>query len=62
MGSYLANSDTERREMLAAMGRSSVDELFSGIPQKVLGAELSLPPGMAEMEVFAKLSGLASEN
>jgi glycine dehydrogenase subunit 1 len=62
MGSYLANTDDDRREMLAGMGRLSIDELFAPIPREVLTTELSLPPGMAEMEVAEKIEGLAAEN
>jgi glycine dehydrogenase subunit 1 len=62
MGSYLPNTGAGRREMLAAMGRSSVEELFSAIPEKALSPELSLPPGMAEMELAKEMGGLAAEN
>ena len=62
MGSYLALTETDRREMLAALGVSSVDELFSGIPDKVKIKELKLPSGLSEMEVLKKFSGFAAEN
>ena len=62
MGSYLALTDADRRDMLTVLGLKEVDGLFSGIPEKVKAKELSLPPGLSEMEVSRKLSGLAAEN
>jgi glycine dehydrogenase subunit 1 len=48
--------------MLAAIGRGSVDELFAAIPKEALAGELSLPAGMAEMELVKEIGGLAAEN
>ena len=62
MGSYLALTDTDRGEMLAALGISAVDELFSPIPGKVKVKDLNIPSGLSEMEVNRKLSALAAEN
>ena len=62
MGSYLALTDTDRKEMLAALGIRETDELFSQIPENVMVKELKLPTGLSEMEVSRKLSGLAGEN
>ena len=62
MGSYLALTDADRREMLAALGLNEVDEIFSCIPENVKPKKLNLPSGLSEMEVSRKLSGLAAEN
>jgi glycine dehydrogenase subunit 1 len=62
MGSYLPNTGDSRREMLARIGRDSVEELFSVVPEKVRSPELSLPPGMAELELAREIGGLAAEN
>jgi glycine dehydrogenase subunit 1 len=50
--------------MLAAIGVSSVQEIFDRqIPEGVrLGRELELPQGLSEQEVFAHLSELAGRN
>ena len=49
--------------MLAAIGISSMEELFADIPQAVrLTRELDLPAGMAEQEVYEHLSALAARN
>ena len=49
--------------MLDAIGVKSIDDLFADIPEGVrLGRELNIPAGMAEFEVFDKLSALADKN
>jgi glycine dehydrogenase subunit 1 len=49
--------------MLAAIGVSSVDELFAEIPDAVrLSRPLDLPSGMAEQEVYEHLASLAARN
>ena len=49
--------------MLAAVGRSSIDELFEQIPASVrLGRPLTVPDGVSEMELVADLRGLAGRD
>src|SRR5688500_15058365 len=49
--------------MLAKIGASSIDELFSDIPEKLrLGRPLDLPEGMSEQDVFDHLAALAARN
>src|SRR3954452_6204931 len=49
--------------MLAAIGASSMEELFADIPEAVcLKRELDLPAGMAEQEVYEHLAALAARN
>src|SRR5690349_23676802 len=49
--------------MLAAIGVSSVEELFAQIPAELrLGRELRLPAGKSEAEVYALLAALAGRN
>jgi len=60
---YLPLTDEDRREMLAAIGVKSVEELFSDIPAEVrLKGDLNLPPALAESEVLTHLTELASNN
>jgi glycine dehydrogenase subunit 1 len=61
---YTAITPADLDAMLAAVGVSSVQELFDRqIPEGVrLGRELDLPQGMSEQEVFAHLSELAARN
>ncbi len=60
---YLPLTDEDRREMLAAIGVKSVDDLFNDIPAEVrLQREMDLPPALAESEAISHLNSLASKN
>jgi glycine dehydrogenase subunit 1 len=60
---YLPKSDGERQAMLAAMGVSSVAELFAGIPETIrLKRDLKLPPGASEFEILRYFRERAAEN
>jgi glycine dehydrogenase subunit 1 len=60
---FTPHTDDEIREMLAAVGRSSIDELFEQIPAPVrLGRPLDIPDGVSEMELTADLRALATRN
>jgi glycine dehydrogenase subunit 1 len=60
---YTSATDRDRREMLEAIGVTSIDELFEDIPQELrLKAPLDLPGGKPETEVYDRLSDLASRN
>jgi glycine dehydrogenase subunit 1 len=61
--SYLSLTDADREAMLAAVGVSSVDDLFRDIPAGVrLGRELDLEPALSEPELVAHLTELAERN
>jgi glycine dehydrogenase subunit 1 len=61
--SYLSLTDADRAEMLAAIGVSSVDELFEQIPPGVrFERELDVPSALSELELVAHLSELAGRN
>jgi glycine dehydrogenase subunit 1 len=61
MHRYLAG-DEDRRRMLAAVGCSSVEELFRSIPAEVRSGELALPPARSEEEVRREFWALAGRN
>ena len=59
---YLSLTDADRAEMLAAIGVSSIDELFEQIPPGVrFDRELDVPPALARAELVRHLEELASE-
>src|SRR3954462_13385937 len=61
--SYLSLTERDREEMLAAIGVSSVEELFRDIPAGVrLDRELNLEPALGEQELSRHLEELASRN
>jgi glycine dehydrogenase subunit 1 len=60
---YTSATDQDRREMLEAIGVSSIDELFEDIPEALrLDRPLELPEGKSETEVYDRLAGLAARN
>ena len=60
---YLSLTEADRREMLAAVGVGSVEELFRDVPAGMrLGRELELEPALSEYELVRELSALAARN
>ena len=60
---YLPKSDTERQEMLASMGLTSLEELFSHLPESLLlKRSLTIPPGKSEYEIIDYFRDRAAEN
>jgi glycine dehydrogenase subunit 1 len=61
--SYVPHTDAEIEAMLAFLGLSSLDELFSVIPEALrLTSPLALPDGRSEPDVMAELERLAAAN
>jgi glycine dehydrogenase subunit 1 len=61
--SFLSLTNADRDAMLAAIGVSSVDELFRDIPAGVrFDRELDVPPALAEAELTRHLEELAAKN
>jgi glycine cleavage system P protein (glycine dehydrogenase) subunit 1 len=61
--SYLSLTERDREEMLAAIGVSSIDDLFRDIPAGVrFGRELDLDPALSEQELTRHLEELAARN
>lgn len=61
---YLGLSDQDRREMLAEIGVSNVDELFDAVNSELLLKEpiAGLPNHQGEIEIEAKMAKLAAKN
>ena len=52
MTQYTSATDEDRREMLAAIGVGSIDDLFADVPEALrLRRPLELPGGMSEQDV-----------
>jgi glycine dehydrogenase subunit 1 len=63
MTRYTSATDSDRSEMLAAIGADSVDDLFADVPAGVrLQRALELPDGKPEAEVLEELAALAARN
>src|SRR5258707_14199518 len=52
----------DRERMLAALGIDSVDALFADIPENLRASRLDLPGPEPELELAARLEGLAARN
>ncbi len=60
---YIPNSQADRQAMLAAIGLDSIEQLFSGIPEKLrLRRLLDLPKALSEPELLAYFQQRASKN
>jgi glycine dehydrogenase subunit 1 len=60
---YLPKSDSERREMLDAIGARSLDDLFAYLPPEVrLHRPLSIAPGKSEYEIVDYFRARGAQN
>ncbi|HUI34200.1 MAG TPA: aminomethyl-transferring glycine dehydrogenase subunit GcvPA [Stellaceae bacterium] len=60
---YLPLTGADRRDMLAAIGARSIDDLFADVPQAArLDGLLDLPLAQGELEVERALSRMAAKN
>ncbi|MBV9421858.1 MAG: aminomethyl-transferring glycine dehydrogenase subunit GcvPA [Solirubrobacterales bacterium] len=63
MTTYTSVTDSDRNEMLRAIGVESIEDLFADIPAALrLNRPLALDDGLAEQEVFEELRALAARN
>ncbi len=63
MAHYIPHNPKDVQKMLQAIGVSSLDELFSDIPEDIrLSGELNIPLGVSEYEAQEKLRKLAEAN
>jgi glycine dehydrogenase subunit 1 len=63
MPRYIPSTEDQQREMLRDIGVSSIEQLFSDIPDSIrLKRRLDLPEAMSEMELMPLLRGLAARN
>src|SRR6478752_6206980 len=59
---YGPHTDADRERMLAVIGVSTIDELFADIPPELRASPLDLPDPQPELELAARLQGLAAGN
>jgi glycine dehydrogenase subunit 1 len=60
--SFVPNTGSDRRRMLAAVGADSMEELFRDVPERFRYPELDLPPALSEMDVLREVDRLAGMN
>ncbi len=60
---YIPHTEEDRREMLATIGISSIDELFREIPSKLrIKEDLDIPSFLSEDKLYIHLRELAARN
>jgi glycine dehydrogenase subunit 1 len=59
---YSPHTEADHQRMLAAIGASSIEELFADIPPRVRATRFAIPAPLTEQEVRAELSRLADRN
>ena len=60
---YFYNTPADQQAMLAAIGVTSIEELFAQVPAELrLGRPLDLPPALSEIELSQHLGQLAAQN
>ena len=59
---YVPHTEDEVREMLAAIGVGSIEDLFAEISQDMRPKSFDIPEGLSEMEVLARFEALADRN
>ena len=60
---YILNTPDHQKEMLAAIGADSIEQLFAAIPAEVrLKRSLNIPPALSEIELTQQLQTMAAKN
>ncbi len=62
MGEYIPSSQTERRQMLDALGLGSYDELYQAVPKSMRVERLNIPEGQSEFSVRRLMEAYAADN
>ena len=55
---FTPHTESERDEMLRAIGVDRLEDLFRDVPEAVRFPKLNLPPAMTEMEILAEMQGI----
>jgi glycine dehydrogenase subunit 1 len=60
--SYIPHTETERQQMLSAIGVTTIEDLFEAVPSRYRFPTLDLPEALSEIEVMSELMALAEAN
>jgi len=60
--SYIANTPNQQKQMLAACGLTSIDELFADIPAALAPKRFEIAPAMSELEIQQHFAALSEKN
>jgi glycine dehydrogenase subunit 1 len=59
---FIPHTDSEREEMLRAIGVKGIQDLFSDVPEKFRFPRLNIPEALTELEVSVMLQSFAAAN
>lgn len=62
MANYLTNTDSQVKEMLGAVGVTSLDELYSDIPADLKLKKLEIEKGLSQQETLDEMKAMAKKN
>lgn len=60
--SYIPHTEVERQQMLAAIGVTTIEDLFEAVPASHRFPALDLPDAMSELEITREMHALAEAN
>lgn len=59
---YIPHTELERQQMLAAIGVTTIEDLFEAVPASHRFPKLDLPDALSELEIIREMSALADAN
>lgn len=59
---YIPHTEVERQQMLAAIGVTTIEDLFEAVPATHRFPKLDLPDAMSEMDISREMSAMAEAN
>jgi glycine dehydrogenase subunit 1 len=59
---YIPHTEVERQQMLAAIGVTTIEDLFEAVPASHRFPKLDLPKAMSEMDIVREMSAMAEAN
>jgi len=59
---YIPHTEVERQQMLAAIGVTTIEDLFEAVPASHRFPKLNLPDALSEMEIVREMTALAEVN
>ncbi len=62
MGRYIPETVSEQEAMLKDIGYTSIDDLYSMVPEQVKLKDLNIPEGKSELEVLGQMKEIAEQN
>jgi glycine dehydrogenase subunit 1 len=59
---YIPHTEVERQQMLAAIGVTTIEDLFEAVPASHRFPKLDLPKALSEMDIVREMSAMAEAN